>query len=120
MDSGTADLAVLRRNLSPQSKRALAALRRELTLSQSDGLFLPKVSDKIQHGASIAALEEAGSKEEGEKKHLVSSLTEVRQSLTQEELKTMLKSRALHEVRAKISPVAGACAYDASLATSLR
>lgn len=61
-----------------------------------------KVSDKIMHGADIAMLEAAGSKETDEKRSMVRTLTEVRQSLTAVELKEMLRGKALHEVNKDI------------------
>jgi len=62
-----------------------------------------KVADKIEHGADMQALEAIGSSEhEEDRKNLVQTLTEVRQSLSGQELAELLKPKSLADVNKDI------------------
>lgn len=62
-----------------------------------------KVSDKLEHGADMEALQAIGSsKHEEDRKTLVQTLTEVRQSLTATELSELLEPRSLADVNKDI------------------
>mmetsp|Transcript_64260 Transcript_64260/g.151270 ORF Transcript_64260/g.151270 Transcript_64260/m.151270 type:complete len:817 (-) Transcript_64260:169-2619(-) len=62
-----------------------------------------KVADKLEHGADMEALQAIGtSKREEDKKSLVQSLTEVRQSLSGAELAELLRPKSLADVNKDI------------------
>jgi ATP-dependent DNA helicase len=62
-----------------------------------------KVSDKLEHGADIAALQSAGQAESSEeKRQRVANLTQVRESLTADEMHALLSPKRLEEVNKDI------------------
>ena len=62
-----------------------------------------KVSDKLENGANLEVLQQAqNSTTEEEKRALVENLSEVRQTLTQDDLTSLLKERSLDDINQDI------------------